>query len=207
VGYPRKILREGEQVVVDVRPHWWYLSGAIAVAVVTIAGTITAAVASIPGWVVWVALTVMVVSVLWLLTRYIRWVTSRLIVTDFRIIERRGVISRRGREIPMSALTNIGYHQSLFERIIGAGDVILESAGRDSREVFPDLPRPAQIHNEIYTQLENWQAGVRGVRSAAPAPATASIPDQIDQLAQLCQRGIITEQEFQAKKAELLDRL
>jgi hypothetical protein len=98
----------------------------------------------------------------------------------------------------LSALTDIGYHQTIFERIIRAGDVIIESAGRDGQEVFPDLPRPAAIHNEIYAQMQKRQA---------PAAAGPSIPEQIDQLDQLRRRGVISEEEFATKKAELLNRL
>jgi membrane protein YdbS with pleckstrin-like domain len=203
VGYPQKILRDGEVVIVDVRPHWWFLAGTVTLAVVTIAGTVAAAVAATPGFVVWVALVAMIAALLWLLVRYIRWASTRLVVTNSRVIEKRGVLSRRGREIPISALSDIGYHQSFFERIIGAGDVVLESAGKESQEVFPDLPHPAHIHNEIYGQLQKWQALVR---PSGPS-AGPSIPDQIERLDQLRLRGIITEQEFQAKKADLLDRL
>ncbi len=107
----------------------------------------------------------------WLVGRYLRWVTTRLVVTSVRIVERRGILGRSGREIPLNALTDIGYHQSIFERIIGAGDVLIESAGRDSQEVFPDLPHPAAIHNEIYAHA----AGNRRPVRAAPAPSRRSL--------------------------------
>ncbi len=141
-----------------------------------------------------------------------RWKTIRLVVTNVRIMDRRGFLMRRCREIPIGALTNIGYRQSLFKRLIGAGDILIESAGRDSQEVFPDLPRPALIHNEIYRQLEMWRNG-RTPGSGRTAPASGSgidppsIPGQIEQLDVLRRRGIISEAEFAAKKTQLLDRL
>ena len=199
-----KRLADGENVVVDVRPHWWYLAGPVTLLAIVIAGAVTALVKSAPTWTNWVIVVVLAVAVLWLVARYLRWVTTRLIVTSARIIERRGLLGRSGREIPILALTDIGYHQSIFERIIGAGDVVLEAAGRDSREVFRDLPHPAAIHNEIYAQMQYQRTG-RGGGPAAPAPA--SIPEQIDQLDQLRRRGVITDEEFAAKKADLLNRL
>ena len=99
--------------------------------------------------------------------------------------------------------TYIGYQQSLLERIIGAGDVLLESAGKDGQEVFPDLPHPVSIHNEIYRQMERW----RGTPTPSGATPTESIPAQIEQLDQLRRRGLITDAEFDAKKTQLLDRL
>lgn len=196
-----KRLAEGENVVVDVRPHWWYLAGPVAALAVVIAGGVAALVESAPTWADWVTAALLVVAVLWLVGRYLRWVSTRLIVTSTRIIERRGIFGRSGREIPLSALTDIGYHQSIFERIIGAGDVLIESAGRDSQEVFPDLPHPGAIHNEIYAQMQARRMGAGGP-TGAPAPPT--IPEQIGQLDQLRRRGVITEEEFAAKKAQIL---
>ena len=191
-------LAPGEKVVVEVRPHWWYLAGPVAVLAAVIAGAITALVEDVPTWADWLILGVLALAALWLVGRYLRWVTTRLVVTSNRIIDRRGILGRAAREIPLSAVADIGYHQTIFERIIGAGDVLIESAGRDGREVFPDLPRPAAIHNEIYTCMQRYRGGY----GAGP-----SIPEQIDQLDQLRRRGVISEAEFAAKKAALLDRL
>jgi membrane protein YdbS with pleckstrin-like domain len=203
VGYSRRLLNPGEKVLVDVRPHWWYLAGPVSLLVLVIAGAVAAFVESVPKWVSWIVLVALALSVLWLASRYVRWVTSRLIVTDARVIERRGIVARSGREIPLNALTDIGYRQSIFERVIGAGNVILESAGRRSQEVFPDLPNPAYIHNVIFRQMQaNRRSPVAGTGSAPD-----SIPSQIEQLDQLRRRGLITDAEFEAKKVELLDRL
>jgi membrane protein YdbS with pleckstrin-like domain len=203
VGYSRRLLNPGEKVLVDVRPHWWYLAGPVCLLVLVIAGAIAAFVESVPKWVSWLVLVALALSALWLAARYVRWVTSRLIVTDARVIERRGIVARSGREIPLNALTDIGYRQSIFERIIGAGNVILESAGRRSQEVFPDLPNPAYIHNVIFRQMQANRSGP----TAGPGSSPDSIPSQIEQLDQLRQRGLITDAEFEAKKVELLDRL
>jgi hypothetical protein len=199
-------------VVVDVHPHWWYMVRPTLAVVVTVAGAVAAAVESAPVWVTWIALAALAGAAGWLIGRYVRWKTIRMVVTNVRIMDRRGLIGRRGREIPIGALTNIGYRQTLFKRLIGAGDIVIESAGRDSQEVFPDLPRPALIHNEIYRQLEMWRHGrAPGSGRGAPAPGLGidppSIPAQIEQLDGLRRRGIISEAEFAAKKTQLLDRL
>jgi uncharacterized membrane protein YdbT with pleckstrin-like domain len=186
-------------VVVDVRPHWWFLAGPVAVLAAVIGGSVAAIVAGVPGWVKWILLVVLVVAVGWMVGRYLRWYTTRLIVTSTRIIDRRGILRRSGREIPLTALSDIGYRQTIFDRVIGAGDVVIESAGRDGQEVFPDLRHPARIQNEIYSQMQRNRPG--------SAPAPTSIPDQIDQLDRLRQRGVITDDEFAAKKADLLKRL
>ena len=142
---------------------------------------------------------------IWLVGRYIRWVSTSLVVTTSRLIRRTGVLARSGREIPLAALTDISYHQRLLQRLIGAGDLLLESAGRQGQEVFPDLPRPGP-HPAGRSPLRSTGSGGRPRRSGAAAEPW-SIPAQIEQLDGLRRRGLITDAEFQAKKAQLLDRL
>ena len=208
MAYPQRLLNPGETVVVDVRPHWWYLSGPAVVEVLVIAGAIAAAAGSVSTWVVWVALVALVASTIWLVYRYVRWTSTRLVVTNCRVIERRGILARRGREIPLGALSDIGYRQTILGRMIGLGDVVLESAGKNSQEVFPDLPHPAAIHNQIYQQIE----ARRGPASVSGSPGSvmtvgSTIPERIEQLTDLRRKGLITDQEFEAKKSELLGQL
>jgi hypothetical protein len=37
MSFPTKLLNEGEEVVLDLRPHWWYLSGPVALVVLVLA--------------------------------------------------------------------------------------------------------------------------------------------------------------------------
>jgi membrane protein YdbS with pleckstrin-like domain len=203
--FPGRLLHDGEEVVIDVRPHWWYLAGPAVVLVAVIAGGVVAAIESVPSWADWVAIGALVLAVAWLIGRYTRWASTSLVVTTSRLIRRTGVLSRRVREIPLAALTDISCNQSLVERVIGAGDVLLESAGREGQEVFPDLPRPTRIQQAIATQVD--RARREAASGGPPGPADWSIPAQIEQLDGLRRRGIITDAEFEAKKTQLLDRL
>lgn len=188
--------------MLETHPHWWYLAGTVTTVVVVIAGAAAGAIERAPAWAGWLSLVALALSLSWLLGRYSRWRTTRLVVTNRRLIERRGFLARRGREIPLTALSDVSFHQTLFERVIGAGTVVIESAGRDSREKFPDLPHPAAIHDEIYKQLDTLRRSYQ-----SQGPSQVSIPEQIDQLDQLRRRGVISDDEFQQKKSRLLDRL
>jgi uncharacterized membrane protein YdbT with pleckstrin-like domain len=172
---------------------------------VVIVGAVMVAVNSVPSAVDWITIGALALAVMWLVGRYTRWVSTSLVVTTSRLIRRNGVLARSGREIPLAALTDVSYHQRLLQRLIGAGDLLLESAGRQGQEVFPDLPRPARIQLAIATQVDR----ARGQASQGGSGGTGpwSIPAQIEQLDGLRRRGLITDAEFQAKKAQLLDRL
>jgi len=211
MAFPSKQLNPGEQIVVDTHPHWWYLAGPVSAAAAVLLGAIAALALGAPTIVDYLVLAVLFVALLWLVVRYLRWLTTSLVVTTIRLIHRNGILSKNGREIPLDHLADISYRQSFFQRFLRAGDLVLESAGRDSEEVFPALPRPAQIQNEIYRQIEQYSAQRGGFASpASPTvapPRELSIPEQIDQLDELRRRGILTEEEFAAKKADLLQRM
>jgi len=202
--FPSKLLNEGEEVVLDLHPHWWFLSGPVSTVVLVLVVSIVALLANVSTSVLWLLVVVLLASLLWLLGRYARWATTEFALTSDRIILRRGVIAKQGREIPLDHINDISYNQSVFERMIGAGDVVIESAGERGQEVFPVLPKPTRIQNEIYRQLEAHKIG-QPDRTAGPYQL--SIPEQIEKLDELRQRGIITQAEFDSKKTQLLDRL
>ena len=66
----------------------------------------------------------------WLVLKYFQWTMTYFVVTDRRVIYRTGVISKKGVEIPLERINNINFHQRIIDRIIGAGDLDIESAGQ-----------------------------------------------------------------------------
>jgi membrane protein YdbS with pleckstrin-like domain len=160
MGFPAKMLNPGEQLAVNVRPHWKYLFLPILATVVALAGSIAALVANIPQWAEIIIGVVLVVCLVWLFGRYLRWTTTTFVVTTERLIMRKGILKRSGREILLDRLTDISYTQTFFDRILKCGDVLIESPGRDSPETFPDLPHPISIQNEIYRLIEQRRGGL-----------------------------------------------
>jgi len=199
-----KLLNEGEEVVLDLHPHWWYLSGPIATVVVVLAATIAGLIAGVATALKFVGVAALVLSLGWLLVRYARWHTTSFVLTNHRLVHRSGLIAKHGREIPLDHINDISYSQTIFGRLIGAGNLTIESAGQRGQEVFPDLPRPSRIQNEIYKQMEG---GKTRQADAMAGHRELSIPEQIEKLDELRQRGVLSQAEFEASKAELLHRL
>ena len=90
--------------------------------------------------------------------------------------------------------------------MIGAGDLVIESAGEHGQTTFEDIPKPSTVQNEIYRQIEAMKDRDAS-RVAAGGSRELSVPEQIDQLDQLRQRGVISQAEFEQKKAQLLQRM
>jgi uncharacterized membrane protein YdbT with pleckstrin-like domain len=204
--FPKKLLNEGEEIVLDLRPHWWFLVGPAAALLVTVVASIL--LISVHGFLhdygLWVTTGLAVLSLLWFAGRYWRWTTTEFIVTSDRLIRRDGIFAKNGKEIPLERLNDISYHQTAFERIIGTGDLMIESAGKSGQEVFPDLPKPGLVQNEIYRQIELMKT--RDADRMA-GRRELSVPEQLEKLDELRQRGIISQAEFDAKKAQLLERM
>jgi len=202
VPFSRKLLNDGEDVVIDLVPHWSTLVKPVAALVVVAAATIVGfIVTTVLGYVLAV---VLVVVAGWVGLRILRRQTTNFVVTTDRLVYRSGIVAKHGKEIPLERVNDIAFHQTVFERLIGTGDLSIESAGAQSRETFDDIPRPAAVQNEIYRQMEAC-ATRRGDRAAGQREL--SVPEQLEKLDDLRQRGIITPAEFEAKKQQLLDRL
>ena len=201
--FPRKFLNDDEDIVLDLHPHWWFLVGPI----VAVAASSAAAVflgrtdntaLGIAG------LVLMGVALLWLLVRYLKWRTTHFVLTTDRLIHRAGVLAKQGREIPLERINDLTVNQSIFERMIRAGDVMIESGGERGQSLLSDLPNPFKVQNAIYTEIERTQARTAD-RTAGRREL--SVPEQIEKLDELRQRGLISNAEFEAKKAQLLDRM
>lgn len=144
------------------------------------------------------------VALFWTLLRYMRWNTTLFVITTDRLILRSGVLAKHGKEIPLERLNDIAVSQTFFERVIRSGDVMLESGGEMGSQVVSNIPRPFEVQNVIYTEIER-NHGRMADRQAGHREL--SIPEQIDKLDELRQRGTISQAEFDAKKSQLLERM
>lgn len=215
--YPKKLLNEGEEVALDLRPHWWYFSKHIMTGVplfVVLVLILTETHDTARKWLFILWAIVAVAWAGWLAVKYMEWNFTHFVVTDDRVVYRTGVVAKRGVEIPMERINNINFHQGIWERIIGAGDLDIESAGKDGQSHFDDVWHPDGVQQELYRQMEanakkraRWSNAAAAPSSAAAPTPAPTVPEQLQQLADLRDRGVITAAEFEAKKAQLLERM
>jgi len=214
VGFDPKLLNNNEEVLLDLRPHWWFITppAALALAVI-IAGSILGA--WIGNTIVWyIIIALIVVALLNLAWKYLNWSGINFVITTDRLIFRSGVIAKSGIEIPLERINTVFFNASLFERAVGSGDLTVESAGEGGQQHFDNVRKPQLIQQEIYRAMElnksqefAAMAEAQATAAGAGAERALSIPEQIEQLDQLRIRGVITESEFQMKKADLLNRM
>jgi uncharacterized membrane protein YdbT with pleckstrin-like domain len=212
VAFDRKLLHEHEELALDLRPHWWYMAeptGALIGAVVLgIVLAVTDPSGTVGDVLKYLVVALIAGCLIWFGLRYAKWITTNFVVTTDRLIYRSGVLAKKGIEIPLERVNTVFFNQTIFERMLGAGDLSIESGGETGKQSFSDIRRPSAVQNEIYRQMEANNSRMYGTGvHAQPAAPTASIPDQIAQLDALRQQGVLSEAEFAEKKAELLKRM
>jgi uncharacterized membrane protein YdbT with pleckstrin-like domain len=204
MGFPTKYLNDGEEILLDLRPHWFFIFAP---------GTVLAAALALAVWVsrnidsdlvLFPALALALAALGYFLVRYAQWLTTDFVLTTDRLIYRKGVLAREGREIPLERVNNVSYKQTLFQRMMRAGDLLVESAGESGQSDFGHFADPQGTQNQIHRAIEAAAARdadrVAGRRELSPL-------EQLEKLEELRRRGVITQAEFEVKKQRLLDRL
>jgi membrane protein YdbS with pleckstrin-like domain len=141
VGFPEDELTSNEKVVLHFHPHWKQMVGPYAVLVVVVAGIIAAAVSSINGILLAVLGAIGLILVVWLtLIPFVKWRTVHYVITNERVIARRGVFSQHTENIPIDRISDVQFDQTLFERVLGCGKLSLASPGEHGPDVLRNIP-------------------------------------------------------------------
>ena len=205
--FAQKNLNPNETIALDMHPHWWYFvkPAATLLAVLAIGIYVLAKDPSFTGsdTLRLVVLAVVVASAIWLVVRYLKWTTTSFVITSHRIIFRTGLLSKSGIEIPLERVNNVNFHQGIFERMLGAGDLLIESGGEDGQSRYTDIRHPDKVQRLIHAQMELVQQRRAGHAATAPA-AGVDVAEQLERLEAMMQRGTLTADEFDAQKRKLL---
>ena len=202
MSYPERFLTEGESVIREFRPHWRLL-------IVPFSWTLLFAAGVILTWIYppddstfdWVVTGVVGVLFLRLgLYPFITWWFTHYVLTNERLIRRSGILSRKGKEIPLENINDMSFSQTILERLLRSGDLLIESAGEQGQSRFTDIPQPEAFQSLIYRarELRSKALGSSGVERTDPVA-------QLERIAALYKEGLITEAEYERQKAKLLE--
>jgi membrane protein YdbS with pleckstrin-like domain len=170
VAYPEKLLAKDEQVVEQLHPHWITLVPAtLWFVLICAAAGVGAYFAPDHGTarsVVLIAIAVVgLVLLCWLaLAPWIRWRTTHYVFTTHRVLIRRGVFTHTGHDIALQRISDVGFSQSLWDRMVGAGTLTIESAGEQGQENLANLPHSDRMQQTLNRLIE--QDGERRSRQA-----------------------------------------
>lgn len=217
--FPRKLLADHEKIVFDLKPHWvallapvlWIIlfTAVLLVGLNLVSGMDDGGTKTALRYIVSIG----AVTGMFYLAGFpiAQWATTHFVLTTDRLITRHGIIAKHSREIPLERINDVAFSQSVIERFLGAGDLLIESAGERGQSRITNVRKPEDVQLMIYKETEeNNNRMMRPAPSTEPTPEPerqASVTDQIEALARLKDQGAITELEYENKKQELLKRI
>jgi uncharacterized membrane protein YdbT with pleckstrin-like domain len=159
MAYPDKLLAEDEEVVRHLHPHWLTLFWPVLWFLLIVGGA-SFGTALIPAGrqqgvfrMLVLALAVVLLLVV-VLVPVLRWRTTHYVITTHRLLFREGILSRRGRDIGLSRITDVSYRQTLWERIIDSGTLTIESAGEGGATVLKRIPDSEGVQQLLNHMIE-----------------------------------------------------
>jgi uncharacterized membrane protein YdbT with pleckstrin-like domain len=161
MGYPDNVLADDEQVVLHRHPHWKRLVPAVATLIGASAlGAFVAAVVNATDWhadakavifaVIWAVWAIVVGWLTW--WPFAKWLTTHFVVTDRRVMFRRGLLTRSGIDVPLARIVRVRFRHRLVDRMLRTGTLIIESASQEPLW-FYDIPRVRQVHALLCYEL------------------------------------------------------
>ncbi|MHB8341263.1 MAG: PH domain-containing protein [Mycobacteriales bacterium] len=164
MAYPKRLLAPDESVALETHPHWRRLIWPI-LAVPLVCGAASFGAAEIPagryqGYLRWAVLAAALLALAGTSLRpWLRWRTTNYVVTTRRIVVRTGVLSRQGRDVPLTRVMDVSFQHTLLERLFGSGTLIVESGGERGQVVLADVPAVEEVQRTLYRLVEAVEAG------------------------------------------------
>jgi membrane protein YdbS with pleckstrin-like domain len=155
-------LTEGEHLVLRLYPHWKTLIRPLSVAVLVVAAALIAE-ALIPSGSASAIVRLVVAAVavlalmLWLMVPVLRWRTTTYELTTRRLRVRDGILTRRGRDIPLARINDVSFEKGPLDRLLGSGRLVVESAGEHGQILLDDIPRVEFTQATLFRLVEEEQ--------------------------------------------------
>ena len=211
----RTTLKKEEKILVIIRQHW------IKLALPVLAWFLLFILLITLGWFSFsTGFIILLAAAIYPAYEYINWKYNLWTVTNMRVVDESGFFSRHSKESPLDKINNVEYDQSIWGRLLGFGDVDIQTAaemGDDSYSLIhhPKLLKDTITHaQEEYkrTQISNQatQLAEAIAKSNPVAQAQSSsvpqamIGDELHKLFELLQKGAITQEEYIAQKNKLM---
>jgi uncharacterized membrane protein YdbT with pleckstrin-like domain len=162
----------------------------------------------------WIAVAIAIVPLFELIRVVFDWLNERYLITNRRVMEVRGIVNKHIRDSALEKVNDVDMKQSVVGRILGYGTVQIITGSDIGVNMFHRISNPVRFKREMLNAkelLHTTAPAIAAEGEAFVAPslphAEAKISDLLKELDELRQKGIISEEEFQAKKKELLERL
>ncbi len=156
-------LSEGEHSVMTLHPHWktilWPTVLLVIVILAAVAGVVLIPAGHLQGPLrIVIGALALIVALIWFLGPLLRWLTTTYELTNRRLRLRKGVLSRSGRDFPLIRISDVSFSHGLLDRMLGCGQLIVESAGEHGQLVLNEIPQVAKVQATLFQLVEDEQA-------------------------------------------------
>ena len=202
--YLQELLGENEQILLETHQHWFVLFGKIFLELILIAIIIVGSLVAYPFYPMAIyGLILVIVPLIGMMNDILVWRNKAYIVTNHRVIQTAGVFSKDVIDSSLEKVNDVKLSQSFLGRMFGYGDIEILTASELGVNLFHEIADPIDFKTAMLNAKERMGFEEMG----AAVRIAEDIPTMIEKLDTLRRRGILSEAEFQQKKAELLAKM
>jgi len=218
--YLQSLLGEREKIILVTRDHWFVLARSIILEIflilvifaATMAGTIALAKAPTQSpfefIVPLVGFLLMLVPIATGTRDFLIWSHHQYIITNLRVMQIAGIFNKNVIDSSLDKVNDIKMSQSALGRVFGYGDIEILTASELGVNLFKKIDNPVKFKSALINAKAYLEHAGEDVPAMMPTPeGKMDIPSMISKLADLRTQGVLTEGEFQQKKAELLSKM
>jgi uncharacterized membrane protein YdbT with pleckstrin-like domain len=207
--YLKSLLGENEKVLFVTHQHWLVLAGEILLETLLSIALIAAVslmyfLQIIKNPLIFLGLLLLIFPLLSLFRDVLIWSNRKYVVTDRRVIQLAGVFNKNVTDSSLDKVNDVKLTQSFMGRMLGYGNIEILTASELGVNLFTHIGNPIQYKAAMINAKEKLE---RVPAQAAPSRPAPNVADLLTQLDALRQHGVLTEEEFQVKKADLLKKM
>jgi len=207
--YLESLLSDREKILLVSRQHWMFLARNLALEIFTILLILILIVISAIYMLAWIWVVVlfgafiMLIPILSMTHDILKWSNRQYIVTNRRVMQIAGVINKEVTDSSLEKVNDVKMYQSAVARMFDYGDIEILTASEQGANLFKQIEQPVRFKTSMLNAKEKMDYR----EDSFGHNAADSIPALIAQLEALRRQGVLTEAEFQEKKAALLAKL
>lgn len=167
---PRKLMIDGEQTVMTTRTHVkalllpFVILFAVAAAGSYLSGVVWDTMVGGRPIVRWLVMGVSAVLIIWgVVVPFLRWYLWTYTLTNKRIVEQRGILTRAGRIIPLNRINDVAFEKNLNDRILGSGTLVIHDASETAGLELRDIPHIEDVHRTITTLVDSAHTSTESI--------------------------------------------
>ena len=174
IGSPsiQQLLQDGETVILSIRPSPWFIiidGGWVYFFCISLALLLAwlthqpwAPVILPESQIFPLLATVLSIRIVW---KFLDWANRLYLLTDQRIIRRRGVIQFSLIEAPLDRIQHSAIFTRVIERVLGLGTIGFATAGSGQFEVVWEMvPNPIEVHRTVTEAVDRYgRSGKHGL--------------------------------------------